>query len=315
MLIHSTLVLLLASLHATGSVSVLEDATLDGGFRLSAVRSSANPVEVSRVLAVDNTREAAWRLCQWGTRFSLEGCAETVTDAGARCLANQAKEVVIYPGGLAGEGVRLAVNGGVEYGDSLRAQGQAWAHLLVEQKLEGPRLNEVTGLEFALDFCVESCKAATDKPMDPGLHTAHITAFWTIHNVNAGSPDHNDMIWFGVPLFDARYPVPHGHQAVDTGQADATGKFICTIEGARFYPGPVTVGAWNVLRCDLVPLIAEALQASKSKGFLEHTALEDLALTSFNLGWEVPGSYDCAIHVRHLRLDALPTATVSAPGK
>lgn len=284
---------------------VLADTTLDGGFNLSAVRASIKPVEIGRVLALDESRPPKWRLCQWGTGYSLEGVAPTVVPGDTRVLANAAKEVVVFPGGLAGDGLRLTVHGGVEYGDALRVQGQAWPHLLVEQKIQNLGLDGLASLNFALEFRVDQCVPETDKGMDPALHTAHITAFWTVHNRNAQSGDFQDMIWFGVPLFDARYPVPHGHQAVDAGQADASGKFICTLEGARFHDGPVTIGAWHGITCDLLPLLEEALEASQSKGFLKDTRIKDLAVTGFNLGWEVPGTYDCAVHFKHLKLDAV----------
>ena len=93
---------------------------------------------------------------------------------------------------------------------------------------------------------------------------------------------------------------------VDGGKADATGKFICTIEGKRFFDGDTGDGAWHTIDCDLLPLMREALTASQTKGFLEATAFEDLVLTSFNLGWEVPGTYDCAITLKGLSLTAEP---------
>ena len=146
---------------------------------------------------------------------------------------------------------------------------------------------------------------AVDEPLDPGLHTAHVTAFWTIHNRNPGSPDYRDMIWFGIPLYDARHPIPPGHQALDVGKDDATGKFICTLEGSRFHREPTGNGAWHTIDHDLLPLIQEALAASQAHGHLMQTRFEDLAATSFNCGWEVPGPYHCAIRLRNLRLEAL----------
>lgn len=281
---------------------ILTDTALEGGFYLSAVRASMKPVEIGRVLASDESLPPKWRLCQWGTGYSLEGVSSTVVQGDSRVLANAAKEVVVFPGGL---GLRLAVYGGVEYGGLLRAEGQAWPHLLVEQKITDLGLDGLLALNFALEFRVDTCVPATDKRMDPALHTAHITVYWTVHNRNFQSVDYQDMIWFGVPLFDARHPIPPGYQAVDAGQVDASGKFICTMEGARFYEKPVEIGAWNRITCDLLPLLEEALEASQSKGFLRDTKTKDLAVTGFNLGWEVPGTYDCAVHLKHLKLDAV----------
>jgi len=286
--------------------SLFDDLALEHGFRLSAVRSSMKPVEVGSVFVLDSSQEPLWRLAQWGTRFSLASAEAETLDDGTRVLSNAGKTVKVFPGGLGGNGMLLAVNGGAEYGTALRKQGEPWPHLLVEQRLgTGLFLRDLSALNFKVEFRVEHCSPATDQPLQKHLHTAHITAFWTIHNKNRESSDYNDMIWFGVPLFDARFDIPPGHQAVDAGKKDATGKFICTIEGKRFWSGPVKAGQWHTLVCDILPLIREALALSQAKDFLTATAFDDLAPTSFNLGWEVPGTYNCAIHLRALKLEGV----------
>lgn len=306
---HSCLVtmLLVGAATATPCVpaetfSLFEDLALDHGFRLSALRSSMTPVEIGPVLVADPGKAPQWRLAQWGSRFSLESAEMRLLDGGARILENEGKHVKVLPGGLAGAGLLLAVHGGKEYGGALRQYGEAWPHLLIEQRLTPRPLNTLSSLDFTVEFRVETCAPATSEALDTGLHTAHISAFWTVHNINSESADHNNMIWFGLPLFDARYPIPPGHQALDVGQEDATGKFICTIEGKRFYTSPIQPGEWHTLACDLLPLLREALEAAQKQGFLTHTRAEDLAATSFNLGWEVPGPYDCAITLRGLSL-------------
>ena len=281
---------------------LFSDLPLVHGFRLSAVRSSHSPVEVGNIMAVDDSKTPQWRLAQWGTRFSLESHDMRMLDDGTRVLENDGKRVKVYSGGLEGNGILLEVRGIREYDGRLRQPGEAWPHLLLEQHLTPQPLKALRSLNFSVTFCVEHCKAIPDKPLDPGLHTAHITAFWTIHNINPDSDDHNDMIWFGLPLFDARHSVPPGHQAVDRGQEDATGKFICTIAGDRLYDAPIVIGEWQTLACDMLPLLREALAAAQAQDFLSNTRFEDLAATSFNLGWEVPGPYDCAITVRDLTL-------------
>ncbi len=288
------------------SVHLFDDLSLSGGFRLSAVESTTTPLEIATVLAARSDTAPQWRLAQWGTQFSLESATEQRRSDGSRELTNAGKTVRVYPGGLGGEGVLLAVQGGTEYGGRLRAFGEPWPHLLVEQTFTKPRkLYEWDRIEFQVEFRVEQCEAATDQKPDPGLHTAHINAFWTIHNLNPDSADHRDMIWFGLPLFDARHEIAPGHQALDIGKNDATGKFICTIDGHRFWSAPVDDGQWHTLACDLLPYIREALAASQAKGFLVNTQFEDLAATTFNLGWEVPGPYNCAIHLRHLQMDGI----------
>jgi hypothetical protein len=297
------LLFMTACFSATETLSLFDDLALTRGFRLSAVRSSMHPVEVGNVLALDASSAPAWRLAQWGTRFSLEGVPEKTKDGG-RILANAGKSLTIYPGGLSGEGLRLEVLGSAEYGGKLRQYGEEWPHLLIEQSLTPLPLNTLDRLEFAVSFQVEHCAPATALPLDPGLHTAHITAFWTLHNRNEQSRDYNNMIWFGLPLFDARYPVPPGHQAVDRGQPDASGKFIYTVAGERLWSAPIALGDWHTLSSDMLPLLREALAAAQGRGFLTDTLFADLHATSFNLGWEVPGPYDCAIRLRAMKWEA-----------
>ena len=296
------LLLLIASV-STFASELFTDLKLTQGLNLSAVNSDATPLILGPILQQEDGQKPAWRLAQWGTRFSLEGASSMVMNDGTRAMKNAAKEVIIHPGGLAGDGVTLTVNGGVEYGGTLRKKGEPWPHLLLEQRFEtAVRLADYGQARFSLDFRVARCAVATEEAVDPGAHTGQITAFFTVHNKNAESPDFNDMIWFGLPMFDARYDLPPGHQALDIGKDDATGKFICTLPGKDFYEGATGDGQWQSLRGDLVVLLKEALAASQAKGFLTTTRFEDLRLSSFNLGWEVPGPYNCEITLKGLSL-------------
>lgn len=281
---------------------VFRDREFAGGFNLSATNTQAKPLEVGVILQNDDAVRTEWRLAQWGTQFNLKDSPPKTLPDGTRILRNAGKSVKIFPGGLTGEGIILGVNGGAEFGGIARKDGQFWPHLLLEQQIPRDfRLSEMASLGFGVEFRVEKCSKAIEGALDPGLHTAQVTAYWTLHNRNASSPDNGDMIWFGVPFFDARQDVPPGHQAEDT--AEDKGKFICTMEGSRFFEGRTGDGQWHKVACDLLPLVKEALAASQAKGFLVNTKFEDLYATSFNLGWEVTGPYNCEISLKHLSLD------------
>lgn len=304
------LLMVTATGHAdTPRTALFEDLGLEGGFRLSAVSTAENPLEIGTVLAGTAGTPPQWRLAQWGTRWSLFSAPETVSADGARTRSNGGKRVTVLPGGLAGEGVVLAVNGPAEYPDGPRKHGEPWPHLLIEQKFfRETRLAAYAALPFRVSFRVDRCDGPPDGEADPGLHTAHITAFWTAHNVDPDSAGRGDMLWFGVPLFDARHPLPPGHQAEDSGQPLASHKFIYTVAGGRVQEGPVKRGEWRTISCDILPLLREALETAASKGFMKDSRFGDLRLTSFNLGWEVPGSYDCEITLKGLSLEAVPAA-------
>ncbi len=284
-------------------VEIFNDLPLTHGFKLSAIKSSIRPLELDPIMTTDSTRPPQWRLAQWGTRFSLDSAIMKTAPDGTRSMRNEGKSIIIHPGGLGQEGVMLAVKGGVEYDGKLRQQGQAWPHILLEQRLPKEfKVADYAALDFTLRFRVDQCENATELKLLRNRHSAQITAFFAVRNTNPESKDFRDMIWFGLPLFDARVEIPKGHQAVDGGKANGTGKFICTLKGERFYDRPTGDGTWHTLKADLVPLIQEALTASQSKGFLTDTQINDLHPASFNLGWEVTGPYDCAIKLKSLSL-------------
>jgi hypothetical protein len=294
------------------SEELFQDLSLRHGFNLSAVTSRSKPLALGPILQRESDSPPLWRLAQWGTNHNLLGTKEIHHKNGTLVLENEGKRIEVRSGGLAGEGVTLTVLGGAEYGGKLRKKGEPWPHLLVEQRMpDSLRVADYARLDFQLDFRVVRCDLAGSAVVERRLHTGQITAFFAVHNRNKKSTDFNDMIWFGLPIFDVRHDFPPGHQAVDGGKSTATGKFICTLPGKRFYDRSTGDGTWHALRGELVSLLREALAASQAKGFLTDTEFEDLQPTSFNLGWEVPGPYDCAITLKGLGLDG--QRRISAP--
>ncbi len=292
---------------ATGQ-ELFADPEFHQGFMLTAASHPAPKEELGPLHFGEkyNGFKPEWRMAQWGTRELLQPqpyiCAPIVN----RCWAdNQAKEVVYEYWGPEPAGIGLVVHGDYEYDGRMRAAGEAWPHLLIEQRFSKPILpKDWKTLSFSMKCRIEFCKAApwSEGKLDPKLHTAQVSAFWTVHNVSKGNPDCGDMIWFGIPFFDARYPIPPAYYALDAGKEDASGKFICMLDGKRFWKNPTGDGAPQSLEVDMLPLLREALTIAQEHGFLKNTQFEDLAMDSFNLGWEIPGPYDAAFHVRGLSM-------------
>jgi hypothetical protein len=289
---------------AATAESLFADPAFEHGFRLTG--TSHAQIELNGSLLPPGARDAwapRWRLAQWGSRVPLMPGVFEVGEDGSWRAANEAKTVVLSRDDQVT--LRLEVHGIREYGEHLRQFGEPWPHLLVEQRFADPiRVADHTALPFQLAFRVTRCMPAAwfMDDLDPGLHTAHVNAFWTVHPMRNGVVASNEMIWFGIPLFDARHAIPPGHRALDTGAPDASGKFICTLDGERFWDTPTGNRQWHALSVDLKPLLAEALAISQEHGHLKDATLDELVLTSFNLGWELPGPYDAAIEVRGLRL-------------
>lgn len=250
----------------------------------------------------------AWRLAQWSSAHLLATGVFAEAGGGRWVAETPGKRVVLARPAGGGVSLFLEVNGGAEYGGGFRALNEPWPHLLIEQRFGEPvRPAQFPGLRFSLEFRVDHCRPAPGVEaarLDPGLHTAQVSAYFTVNNLNPASADHNEMIWFGIPLFDARRPLPPPHYAVDRGSEFCSGKFICTLDGARFWRGTTGDGGWRGLDADLSQLLREALALSQGHGYLARTEFADLALTTFNLGWELPGPFDAAIELRNPSLRA-----------
>ncbi|MBI5090893.1 MAG: hypothetical protein HZB26_00440 [Candidatus Hydrogenedentes bacterium] len=286
---------------------LFRDTEFKNGFSLTAASHPAPKIEIG-VLQTDKTpspRPPDWRIAQWATRDLLQPGVCAPAANGAWVAENSTKRVEILRANAGVTQLSLEGRGIVEYAGHLRAPGEAWPHLLIEQAFDTPlRLDAQKRIRFALDFRVPFCKSAPELKLDRGLHTTQVSAYWTVHNLTPGNPDHRDMIWFGLPLFDARHDIPPPHYALDSGKDDATGKFICLLDGKRFWKGRTGDGEWRSLDADLTQLIRDALAITREHGYLKNTRLEDLAITSFNLGWEIPGPYDAKIEFRRLSMKA-----------
>jgi hypothetical protein len=291
---------------APASQELFRDPGFKNGFNLTAASHPAPKVEIG-VLQTDASlapQAPDWRIAQWATRDLIQPGKCVQSPAGVWIAENSAKRVEIERSGTGVTRLLLEGRAIYEYNGHLRANGEPWPHLLIEQGFPAPlRIDAQKRLRFALDVRVPFCKAAPGK-LDPGLHTAQASAYWTVHNVTAGNPDEHDMIWFGIPLFDARYDIPPGNYAIDGGKADASGKFICLMDGKRFWNEPTGDGKWRRLDVDLIGLLRDGLAITQEHGHLKNTTLKDLAITSFNLGWELPGSYDAALEIRGLSMKA-----------
>lgn len=283
---------------AAESRELFADTAFARGFTLTGASHPGPQAELGvwRPQGVPEGQPPAWRLAQWGTKSLLEPGMFSESPEGLWAAENPAKRVTsLYEAGE--KKVHLEVLGSVEYAGHARVAGEAWPHLLAEQRFETPlRLETLNQLNFKITMRVPYCRAAPgmEKTIEPGLHTAQVSAFWTVHNLSEGNPDYRDMIWFGIPFFDARYEAPPPYYALDAGKEDASGKFICMLDGKRFWKGRTGDGQWRNLDVDLMSLLREALAITQQHGFLKNSRMEDLALTSFNMGWEIPGPYDAA---------------------
>lgn len=295
--------------NAAGSRHLFDDRQFENGFHLMPVVPSDVP---RTVLDFGHPGGAPrWRLAEWWTRHSLAdspvrhyrpGSVPGLTFAGTG-YESPAKRVIRGHGG----DLWLEAMASAEY-DRPRQPGEPWPHLLIEQVwgAGGVRLVDLAHLRFGLSVrvphIIDRMSPGTN---DPILHAAQVTAYFTIQNRDESSPDYGSLVWFGVPVVDNRYDIPPAYYAEDAGHTGQTNQFIATMPGSAFWRRGVGDGRWHTCAADLVPFMRHAFAVAQERGYLPRTRLGDLRITTFNLGWELPGTFDVALHLRPPRAIAV----------
>lgn len=260
-------------------------------------------VKYGELPGAKNTKPV-WGLSQWSSRFPLAAGASKRLYGGAMVWSNAAKAVTVGPDGTRQADLILAVNTGAEYQPKSRNAGEPWVHLLVEQELESPvPLAKLSAAKLHIEARLLRAKKMPMANYSPGVHAAQFQIYFTVQDRKPGSKGYGDLLWFGVPIYDDRYPFPNEFAEQDFG---GTAKFIVMPAGKNFYDVSAQEGKWIAIDKDLMPLMREALNTAWSRGFLKGSkAFEDYYIGGVYMGWELPGSFDVAMQVRKLSLRAV----------
>ncbi|MBE3577603.1 MAG: hypothetical protein IMX00_07910 [Limnochordales bacterium] len=280
---------------------LINDPGFQAGFNLLAPEPGQRVV-LTKLPGPANAGEPWWDLAQWNSSFpDLQG-PEATPSGGVR-YANEGKEIIVSPPGSPDAGITLAVDAGAEYGQRVRTRGEPWVHLLVEQRFARPAsLARLRSLHLTLEYRLLRSTLLDPEHYDPEIHTAQFSLFLTVQNKNRSSPGFGDYYWFGIPIYDYRYAVIPHYEARDFA---GSGKFIFTPSSLNFTDHPATTGEWIRVTKDILPFIRAGLKAAWSKGYLVGSHdLSDYYVTSINIGWEVPGSFNVAMQLRNLSLVA-----------
>lgn len=250
------------------------------------------------------TGEPVWGVAQWYSHFNLANAKREALPSGASRFFDGAKSVT-----FGADDVIFALDAHKEYGERAPEKGDAWPHLLVERDLlQHPVLPTLHAVPFHIEYRLLKSQAFHTPGWDPQRHTAQFLLYITLRNGNHDSPGYHDYLWFGVPMYDARYALPKRHTAPDKSSAKkaGTGKFIFSPGGEVYATKPAKDGEWVTIDRDLIPLMRESLEAAWSAGYLLGSRRpDDYEIGNMNMGWEVTGPLDVAMQVRGLSLAAV----------
>lgn len=274
----------------------------DNGFKNGFICGGAYPelgiVGELKSPATDGS-EPSWLISQWACKNDISMGLYTYSDDGY-CYVNASQRVEVSwrPNTPL---VTVELKASEEY-EAPRKAREIWYHLLVEQQgidQRCPTLDKVSALNLEFDSRIAYCKTMMEHP-DPSIHAAQVSLFFTVVSKST-----NDMYWFGVPVFDVRDRFVPEYGAEDNGMDVASHKYIYIVAQKEFTN--ISAHEYKLLqyRTDLLPYIKHGMSEAVSKGYLSTGDLANYTLTSMNLGYEMPGTYDSAYEIYRLSLKAI----------
>jgi len=256
-----------------------------------------------------------WRVAQHHSRSSIAEEAFRTIEKDSFVFRDQWQLLSCNPSGNDAD-VVLGVNAFKEYEGRFRSRGDPWPHLFLSQRMasycdrsgqDGLRLADLEGLEFGLRLRLLSDHRQTGTGYDPRIHAAQFVFFLTVRNANEQSPGHGDYYWFGVMLYDDRYPLTSLRVQRDAGtpRKRGTEKLIYDIGLAPFTNAVVASGEWTEVGGELLPHVMAGLEDAWSRGYLSGSRDPgDYELGGLYLGWEITGLNNAAMALKDVSLRA-----------
>ena len=304
-----------------GRQEVLKDLNFSKGLAISKFHSNTSGGIPFGVLDYDGRAADGgniWSMGQWG-------CTKNMMDAeltrnGAVLSYFDGSKTFEIDSSKTGK-VKLGIKGSVEYGtdedgkirDRLTAT-ENWPHNIIGQSFSAISLKGVKKYYWQCDYKVTQCDRLTEYPIDPALHAGQFQWFISMTNLNENTESYRQSMWFGFSMFDTRSVngTPSGMAAYDGGKEDNTGMFIYMFSLAQV---DTSSGSGNVadlpsavvnkdraVCVDVLPFIKAGLKSAQKQGALKGATVDDLVLGSTNIGWEIPGNYDCMVEIDNMNM-------------
>ena len=252
---------------------------------------------------------------------------ETLPSGAIRWEDNYAR-MIIGPSGTPEADLTLGLWGYEQYNGSyyVPAAQQGWVYHLAQQQISvpgvythgSPPISALARLDFSIFARLLSAEQNINiqAGYDPDHHAAQYLIYFSVQNQNQFQYPNNlgfgDYLWFGISVYDDRYPVLELTILQDLG---GTERLIYNLGSAPFVSEGFTPGGPGMLfEGDLLPGIRDALTCAWESGFLTGSnELSDYRIGGMNIGWEVPGLNDVEMQVKDLSLRyerRLPTPVI-----
>jgi hypothetical protein len=292
-------------------MQMISDAHFQTGF---VVLSPSGGVEGNLQYTAANG-PPQWMMGQWDSRQSIYGTAGQNQADGSVKWSNDYKTVMQSPTAGANADLVLGLNSIQEYGNSYRSATAPWPALLVQQSISepggwraatAPSVAQMNHAFLSLGVRLTRANNVYTTGYDSSLHAAQFPIYFTIQNLNPASSGYGKYFWYGILIYDDRYPVTSAYSLLDLGTQSLI--YANGLDDFGFSAGPQP-GQWLTLNVDMLPHIKNGLKHAWSHGYLtESQTIGDYKIGAMNIGWEVPGLGDVEMQIRNLGLE------VSVPG-
>ncbi len=293
--------------------SILRDRDFSQGFNVLGMSAGEDGRTIYRTFNYNNLAdgEAVWELSQWEGKNNIVEAEEKI-DGNVFTYQSGGKKFVYDRENAK---ITLAIDAEQEY-DGPRVDGQGWVHMLIEQNFQKVySVAEVEEINIGLDYCLTKFdRKMTDEEFNPNLHNAQLLWYITLTNMpetegeldEFGIPENGvsgDYIWFGIPIVDyTRYgKFMDASLSYDAG----TSHWICSVDSAEYLEDPVLLNERASFKYNIVPMFEETLEKVQSSGGMRNCKLENLYVTYMNFGWEVPGTFDVAVDIYDISIEAV----------
>ena len=301
-----------------GHMQLIPDTAFLGGMELITQKDHGNGDAFS-AFAIHDFRggsggdEPFWRLCQWDSGPDLSGMLvesspEEITDGQWRSFRYDPET----------DKMRFYLDTSLYYGGSPAREGDYWPHLLIEAPDFGCRdLPGETAEYYRCDaekMTVSFDIRLTDYEASP-VEGDWVDAAQFLMYFYVKGTETEDFCWFGLQLFDSRWPRNEHYVGYDGGKADASGAMIYSVGSKYVYKNaggtalwkdgaPSPDGEWRHVEIDLVPYLKDMLKRGSRDGYFKAEDLSGLRIDGMNVGWETIGTFRHGMELRHLRLTA-----------
>ncbi len=291
----------------TSTESVISDALYQNGLKIQSPDGSSSTTATT----VNQGATPTWIVSQWGSDGQLTNTKE---ENGVFTYWDAAKTLSIDTNTGA---IGMSVLGSVEYPTQDRQTiDEQWPHLLMQQDYYGDdliRLSSMSAVRMQMTYTVTECIDKMHGKVDAdNLHCAQFVWYISLQNRTEGHADYGKYMWFGMILFDNRFPGATYGRTNKT--ADNSDQFIYQPGTADWSPtGKMpAVGERMIIDYDILEVARiaynEATKWSRWNQVFSSTTWEDLYVGTMNFGIELPGTYDISIEIEDVGVRATPKA-------